>query len=350
MTIWTSRYRLVTVPNFDMDGSFTYYMILAVRQFSQFSVPAFLFISGYYIAYADKGNQSTSIGKTIKSRLVSLVIPYIIWSIAAFIFDGILGTTYPLIKYIELLFTEGANGPLYFTPLLCYCYILSPLLLKLARKSLLWLLIVTFTIQLSTIIARYTSFMVDKNLLLDQFIKLTPDWSLPRWIFYFSAGIAVSLHANQVRIFIEKWKWQLLFATITFGFLSIVEAELIYRAKLLGYWRPTAGLGTFTFNFYAISFIFSFLSFNKLALPFSTLLAKLNNRSYGIYLIHFLGMTICAKVVYHIGPWILGQEWLLQPILIAAGLGIPYSGMIILEWIQKRKMTSKILIYRHVFG
>ena len=51
MFMWTDRYRDVAVPNYDMLGSLSFYVTIIVRQLDVYSVPAFLFISGYFIAF-----------------------------------------------------------------------------------------------------------------------------------------------------------------------------------------------------------------------------------------------------------------------------------------------------------
>ena len=56
---WTDRYRPVTVPNYDQLGSLSYWAIVVVRQLTVFSLPAFLFVSGFFVAYASRGNRSS---------------------------------------------------------------------------------------------------------------------------------------------------------------------------------------------------------------------------------------------------------------------------------------------------
>ena len=48
---WTNRYRDVAVPNFDQLGTLPYYVLMFARQFDAFGVPAFLFVSGFFIAF-----------------------------------------------------------------------------------------------------------------------------------------------------------------------------------------------------------------------------------------------------------------------------------------------------------
>jgi hypothetical protein len=52
MFAWTHRYLPVTVPNYDLFGSSAYYGLRVVEGIVVFSIPAFLFISGFFIAFA----------------------------------------------------------------------------------------------------------------------------------------------------------------------------------------------------------------------------------------------------------------------------------------------------------
>ncbi len=52
MFTWTNAYRDVTVPNYDMLGSPSYYALIITRQLDSFAIPAFFFMSGFFVAFA----------------------------------------------------------------------------------------------------------------------------------------------------------------------------------------------------------------------------------------------------------------------------------------------------------
>ncbi len=78
---WTDRYRNVTVPNFDLLGSPEYYLLRFIEQLVIFAIPAFLFVSGYFIAFSTAKDQPAPSWQTIFSRIKSLLIPFLIWSL-----------------------------------------------------------------------------------------------------------------------------------------------------------------------------------------------------------------------------------------------------------------------------
>lgn len=84
MSPWADRYRLVVGPDYDQTGTLPYYMLLAMKCLMPFSVPAFLFVSGFFVAYAARGSQSALSWKMVIVRLRNLLVPYLIWSVVIF--------------------------------------------------------------------------------------------------------------------------------------------------------------------------------------------------------------------------------------------------------------------------
>ena len=118
MFSWTHRYMPVTSPNYDQVGSIWYYIGQIVEQFVVFSVPAFLFVSGFFIAFATGRNRPNVNWNTIKSRIQNLIIPYLVWSFLLFILLFAQGTRYSVKQYLVLLITGQTNPAYYFVPLL----------------------------------------------------------------------------------------------------------------------------------------------------------------------------------------------------------------------------------------
>ena len=81
MFYWTDRYRPVSVPNFDQINSISYYVTTAIRQLDAFSVPAFLFISGYFIAFMARGEKSEVTWSLVTARVKTLLPPFLIWTV-----------------------------------------------------------------------------------------------------------------------------------------------------------------------------------------------------------------------------------------------------------------------------
>jgi fucose 4-O-acetylase-like acetyltransferase len=131
---WANLYLPVQVPYWEPIGSFEYYILLILNLLPVFSVPAFIFVAGFFTAYAAKGAQGNVGWSTIRSKIMHLLYPYLFWSLFIFIFDFALGTVNSPLQYLEKLFFSGALAHYGFIPLLSYLYLCylhsSSLLLK----------------------------------------------------------------------------------------------------------------------------------------------------------------------------------------------------------------------------
>ena len=106
---WTDRYMDVSVPDFAQIGSLSYYVLRAMEQLIMFSIPSFLFVSGFFMAFATGRNRDTVEWSVVGSRIRTLLIPYLLWSVALFVWkglDGWVGT--PVDYFKELLFGRAA--------------------------------------------------------------------------------------------------------------------------------------------------------------------------------------------------------------------------------------------------
>ncbi len=95
---------------------------------------------------------------------------------------------------------------------------------------------------------------------------------------------------------------------------------------------------------YALTFLLSFLAFDKISIPFSKNISEVGSKSFGIYLAHSPVLEYTSRGIYHLAPWILGYQILFQPILIILGLGIPFGLMKLVERSPARR------VYTYIFG
>jgi fucose 4-O-acetylase-like acetyltransferase len=146
---WVNRYTSLTSPNFDKIGSLSYYFLVLLKQITTFSVPAFLFVSGFFVTYASKKSDNNS--KFITKRLQNLLITYVFWSCLIFIFDYSQATVHTPLSYLWALVTGNATPPYYYIPVICELYILSPWIVSLARIKWKLLLISSMLLQLGAL-------------------------------------------------------------------------------------------------------------------------------------------------------------------------------------------------------
>jgi surface polysaccharide O-acyltransferase-like enzyme len=341
---WVHRYRQVTPPNYDQVGTLSYYGLVVIQQLAQFSVPAFLFISGFFIAYAARGNRSTLSLKIIRARITNLLWPYIIWSVAIYISEllesQLLGNNkgYPLIEFLRRLAVGGVARPYFFVPLLCQFYLLSPIIARYGQAKSTLMLVFSALIQLMITGLLYSRFF--GIALPDGFD--TSSWVFAWFAFYFPLGTVCGFHYKRVIQWLTRLKWELFIAVVALGVFSILESEAIYRLTQYGEWaRGGFKLSTFL---YAVAFILFFLTLDASSMPFTRAIDQIGSRSYGIYLLHTKVQDFVAKITYHIVPWLLSQQILYQPVLVVSSVGILLLFMAGVAKSPARKF------YRYLFG
>jgi peptidoglycan/LPS O-acetylase OafA/YrhL len=338
---WTHRYRAVSVPNFDAVGTPSYDISMAIHLLTTFAVPAFLFASGFFVAYAAQGNAKRLSWKVVTTRIVAILLPYGIWSGMLFIGDAVQGTTYAPMEYILRLTLMGANGGYYFIPVLCIFYLISPWLVPLARSRWKLLLAVSALVQLIPISFRYLRLAGISFPGLPQLIDWTPDQLFIRWAFFFPLGLVCGLHVDAFGQWLASHRRGLAAGFVAAYGLYLAESEIVFRATP-DHWRQ--GVSGIMFSVYAVMAILAFLALPEGSVPFVKRLGQLGTRSYGIYLLHFTIIEIAARLIYHIAPWMLGVQALLQPLLFVVGLAVPL--LLMMAWARSPLRGS----YRYLFG
>jgi hypothetical protein len=311
MFLWTDRYRPVVVPNYDELGSITYYAMLTVRQLSGFSIPAFLFVSGFFIAFLASGSQSQLNRDAIIKRIKVLIIPFIAWTV---------------IHFILLMRPPDSIGallrPYYYIPLIIQYYLLSPLLVWLARKN--WKLLLFSVILLHIIILSMeylTALQINmpgRALL----IRMTPIWFFPGRLLWFVFGLIVSQQLAGIKPWLQRFRRPLLLSMLLFGVLSVVEYVVINQLASPDKWLGPNFNG-FGRELFSLAVLLAFIAYDKVNYPFKATLTDLGVKSLGIYLVNAPAMFIASAIMYHRLPWILGQPLLYQGILFIVGLSVP---------------------------
>jgi peptidoglycan/LPS O-acetylase OafA/YrhL len=343
---WTDRYRPVTVPNYDQFGTLLYYGIGLVRKLTAFSVPAFLFVSGLFVAYAARGSRSTLSWKVVKVRLTNLLVPYTIWSVVIFVGDFLQGTTHTPVEYLRRLVFGGAAPPYFYVPLLCQLYLLSPLLVTVAKTRGRQLLLVSALVLLSMISLGYLNLygiVVGMEMpVVDRMRALLPPSSFVRWIFFFVLGVVSGLHLRQLKQWLARFRWHLLVAAIVLAILAVLEAEVIFHSTGVDWWRSTPF--SIPASLYAVGFILCFLAFDKIPIPFSRLVRQIGKVSFGIYLLHWTVLQFAARAIQEFTPWLLAPTALFLSVLVILAVGLPLSFTTAVARSPLRRY------YRYLFG
>jgi peptidoglycan/LPS O-acetylase OafA/YrhL len=168
-----------------------------------------------------------------------------------------------------------------------------------------------------------------------------PSWFFPQAVFWFVFGTFAGFHLPSLEQWLSRWKRVLPWATVTAGALAFLEWEL-----LLGYsgssWLPPVPTAVDTF--YSAGFILTFMAFAPMNVPVRRQLDALGEKSFGVYLAHAPVLEIVSRASYHIAPFILGYQFLFQPLLIAAGVGVPLLLMMMVNRSPARQY------YNYLFG
>jgi probable poly-beta-1,6-N-acetyl-D-glucosamine export protein len=340
MFLWTDRYLPVSVPNWDKLGSFTYYALLTIRQLCNFSVPAFFFVSGFFIAYAYRGAKNLFNRSALLARLKGLIIPYLIWSFIYFFGNFLLGDRLTPIEILGLLTSIGAPGPYWFIPLLCIFNILAIFIAPLSKNHWKQVLVITALIQISAMGIFYLSRLYENNSGLQFLIKLLPFWSPLHTIFFFTFGIVFGLHLQEIKDFLMPYRRILLITLPIFAFLNIAESDFLIRSSLNI--NVNAHYGTLTFNLYAFTFLLLYITLDDF--PQINFLFWVGGKTYGIYLLHFIFLRTTSLLIYKYAPLILNNQVVLQAILLFAGLAIP---MLLIFVVTKSPIRR---YYRYLLG
>lgn len=315
-------------------GPLIYYPLIIIEKLAVFSVPAFLFVSGFFVAYSSRGGrQAVFTWKMAFSRISLLLIPYVVWSAIIFLIDASQHGLMSPERYLWKLLAGTAIPPFYFVPLLCQFYLLAPLFVQFNKRH------ARTTLGLAAIVQGVmigTSYFVEGRVGMGL-------WHLfPTWILFFAGGTVAGFNADILRLWLAKHRRSLLLAAVLFGAVAVLEADLIYRG--LGYsdWRDRPF--TLPTSLYGAAFILAFLAYDTVSLPFPAFFNYLSSRTYGIYLIH---STLLSLLFIAAGP-VLSllslYPLLTQPVLIALALGVPLG----LMWLVLQTPARRL--YRHLFG
>lgn len=340
---WPHRYLPVDSPNFEQMGSLAYYSLLLVQQLIMFSVPTFLFVSGYFMAFATKRQASTVSWKIVGSRIWLLLIPYVLWSLLFFAGDFAQGAVRSLPGYLELLITGGTSPAYYFVPLLIQLYLLSPLLVPLAKRRPLFMLLVAGAIQLAVRTLVYLDTLGVSLGAAEGLLGLTQSWLFPSHLLWFTAGVVVGFHLDAFKTVLVRFKWGFLIVALIALPLGVVEWQWVLQ-RSSETWLPIRE--TLLDSLYAAAFIMAFLGFGDLSLPFPEVLGELGSKSYGVYLVHSPVLEYGARGIYALAPWLLAYQFLFVPVLIILGVGVPLLFMAAVEWRRSPVRGS----YRYIFG
>ncbi|HEG42722.1 MAG TPA: acyltransferase [Phycisphaerales bacterium] len=272
-----------------VDGSVGFYYTIFLRQVINFSVPAFLFISGYFVA---KGAQKhTDYINVTAKRLARVLLPYFIWSMAILLTSGILSGKIDAIMIFLKLLTGKASTPYYFVLLIAQFYILTPVLMYVnSRKNGFALIALINLMFLATFYIVRLFFSIGIPL---YFIFTLPFYS---WMIFFQYGLLLGANPTlEKRINSRPGT----FASLAIFGLMLSFAEALLMLKEFG----NVGFAMSTIKLssciYAIGIISFFLWLKTKITKWPKPLLLIGNYSFGIFLIHMLFLDNIVFMLSH---------------------------------------------------
>lgn len=263
---------------------------VGIDQLARFCVPAFLFLSGYGLAYKYQ-DKSINYLEFIKSRLGKLLPLYLIWSFASIIivrsvpnwvFDN-----QPVSLLVQLALGQ-ADYQLYFVIVLFQFYLLFPLIWKF-RRYINFVFIFTLLFQIGLYY-----FYAQKISSTERFEYV----AFISWINYFVMGIYLQLKA------IPK---QLIKFSPLLAILSLIAVAWSSLWQINHDIDPLPAL-KFTRIIIMPFAIFSLIALSSIKLPNRPWINYLGKNSYLIFLAHTIGLRI-GYAIYHqqLDAWLLGK-------------------------------------------
>ena len=319
-----------TILGHFQQNNFSYYVLWVLQALGSFAVPIFLFISGSFVAYAARGEPPKLTRKFLQSGLIHILLPYLIWSLIFYVVLYInRGTLYTPLEYIKHLLV---GYPFHFIPLLVFFYLISPVLVPVAKR-LPGLLIFGFLIyQLFLLNIKYPGILGFEF----------PDWAnifaipilggtMADWGICFPIGVVFSLNMQKVRPWLLKFKWAFFGSAVVAFLIALLDAQGVVSLQLTRFIGP-------------ILFLLVIPVIQRNSIPAVRHLEEVGKRSYGIYLTHLIVLDTIFLVISKILPAAFQLTLVLIPIILFIGLLIPISVMNFLSKSSLRKY------YRYVFG
>lgn len=337
--LWADRYSAVSVPNYDRLGSAAYYALLLVRQWDAFAIPAFLFVAGVFTAFLARGDSVRLHWQAGLSRIKKLAPPLALWTL----FHFVLLTRVP--SSLQEVF-----GVYYFIPLLMQLYLISPWLIRLAKRHWRLLLVVAFVLQFGAEVPRYFRSLGVAFPGGDLIIAATPLWFFPSRSFWFALGLVAGLNMSAFKAWVTRHRRRLAVLVVLTALSALVEVEVANRLTTRPWVGPTFS-GVFR-NAYAGLVILFYMSLEGASHPWldrvwakvSRGFAELGGRSIGIYLANSPAIYVLASLLYHFSPQVLANQALYQVALVTTGLAVP---LLLMDLTRRTPLRR---IYPYVFG
>lgn len=278
-----------TTLNFNYD----YWLVL--RQFINFPIAIFIFLSAYFINIEQASKKPLLF---LSNRLQRLLIPYLIWSIFYFTINAISNGTLPKINDVLLdVLTGRAAGPFYFIIVLVQLTLIAPLIVHNISKK--W-----FNVMCCIITPLYLILIYIFNFKTKQQMPYYETFIFPWFLFYF-AGLYIKINNFVINKGLTSYNGimvPILFLAFSLS-ASIFEG---YALMSLGLSESFAvsqiKISSFLYSLAVINMFFTIRQYSSV--PITKSLISIGNISYGIFYLHIFALMLVYKIQAYISFYI----------------------------------------------
>lgn len=316
-----------TSTNFSKITNLNYLVIsnMVIDIFSQFGVPLFIFISGFVLAI--KYYDMVPLTQFFIKRIRSTIPQYLIFSILYISFFAILNDPPSSSEIFYKILTASSAIHMWFFLTIIGFYIFYPIIIKIYRyfeeqEMIHSFLMLTFFIQISWSIS---VLIMESNGYDPSVVYLAKRVFIP-YLFYFISGIYVSKNLTYIKDHIRSIK---MYKPILFSILILMTMIILFF-WIIGQKYYVQGLDYFYymsplyFIILIILEVFYYLAIFVLLFEASymvierknilgSILLTLGRHSFGIYLIHFLFITMIIAQLKQFN--IYSDNWIFYPVL-----------------------------------
>ena len=262
-----------------------FYFLFAYGQLLNFAVPAFVFISGYWMS-KKQIKCLKDYGTFLIKRLSRVFVPYLFWSFILLGYTAIKTHNVDVNKIIFKILTGGASWGYFFIIMIVQLYIMTPLLQYINRKRYGPISVVIFNVI--SVLALYLSRLY--NVI----------WHLPAalpfysWIVFYEIGLLAGERNNN--IFASKNTRLFILPGIL---VCLLLCELEGTIILWKYENLSFAISAIKYSslLYSVCIITGFLLLRERFRNWPKILVTIGNYSFGIYLIHMIVLRNVASVV-----------------------------------------------------
>lgn len=328
---------VITIPSMfgDSAGEGWQQNILYILQvFGIIAVPIYLVVSGSFLTYAFQGITKDKpprvFLKFIWSSIERILWPYLIWSMIFYLMIYFLfGMRFNLLQYAKDLVV---GYPYNFVPLLVFYYLISPIIIWIAKRNPIILIVGVFLYQ-----------MLLLNLLSPGILGFVfPGWvskflppviagTMADWAIYFPIGVVYGLKKSQVIPGATKFKHLTVVIFFLFLMFAILDKISIIQIPQASHIAPLA-------------FICLLPAIDRNAIPMAKSFEQIGKRSYGFYLTQIVVLDLILYLIHAIIPTMFLHPLVLAVLCFAIALFAPWGLMI-----QMAKPPTN-RIYAYLFG